>query len=375
MEQAIIGLPGYVRLLRRGGRDLVATRAERAWWEFEDPLPLAVAALCDLTEGAFYDVGANTGFYSVLVGRLRPDLVVRAFEPAPDIAALCRENLDLNGVAVDLRPVALSDRDESAQLFFPPDDHGLIESSASLDQTFKESVTHSIEVECRRLDGVNAELGGERIGLVKIDVEGAEQRVLDGARVTAGRDRPLIAVELLPRADFRALDTWVADLGYVLVSLRAGLDHRVEPAAGFLPDSWNQLLVPAERLDSVRGVLDEARGALADHDAGTPSTTTPVEQLLLDQVRLERRAADAELEAASAVAAAAEHREAEARADRDALRTSLTTELDALRAALDTAERRVDELQASTSWKVTAPLRRATDLVRSRRGGASPTER
>jgi len=121
-----------------------------------------------------YDVGANTGFYSALVGRLSPTTVVRAFEPIPAIADFARENLAIAGLDVDrvtLEQAALSDRPGTAELFLPPEIPGRIESSASLLSDFKPTVVESVTAATETLDGANERFSGERVGLIKIDVE------------------------------------------------------------------------------------------------------------------------------------------------------------------------------------------------------------
>ncbi len=366
MDRLVVGMPGLVRLLRHGGRDLVATMASRYWWEFEDPLPLAVAALIDGVDGSFYDVGANTGFYSVLVGRLRPDLTVRAFEPVPRIADHFDENMAVNGLPVVVERVALSDEDGQAELYLPPDDHGLIESSASLDPSFKEKVAATLVVRCERLDAAQARLGDERIGFMKIDVEGAEGRVLAGAVGCLERDRPIAAVELLPRAPFDFLAELMRTHGYALVSMRPGLEVAVETAPRFIEDSWNQLLVPAEELDDVLARLAAAAAVAQVDDEALDLTVR--ERLLWDQATVERRAGQAELEEMAELLAGSgaeidlvsrlqvvEAQRDEARKQRD--------DNDALARE---AERRVAELTASTSWRVTSPLRWMSSAVSRR---------
>ena len=59
--------------------------------------------------GAFIDVGANVGFYSVLVGRENPACRVLSFEPVPANIAALRRNLKLNNVAAEVHDVAVSD--------------------------------------------------------------------------------------------------------------------------------------------------------------------------------------------------------------------------------------------------------------------------
>jgi FkbM family methyltransferase len=378
MDGVVFAMPALVRLLRRDGRDLVATRAERYWWEFEDPLPAAVATLLPALDGAFYDVGANTGFYSVLVGRLCPEVVVRAFEPVPEIADYFADNIALNRLRIEVERVALSDTDGSADLHLPPADHGLIESSASLNAAFKDQVASTIRVRCERLDAAQQRLGDERVSLIKIDVEGAEDLVLAGARDCLERSRPVVAVELLPLSRFDVVAEIMDSLDYRLLSLHPGLHVVEEPAPRFIASSWNQLLVPSERVEEVVGLL---RGAAPLLHGGVPELTSR-ERLLWDQAIIERRAAALELEElrgrvmhAHAQATRAEDRAAQATHDVQGLRARLD-EAEARTAHAEgraadaearaaNAEAHVAELLSSTSWSVTAPLRRVSSMLRS----------
>lgn len=232
--------------------DRVAGLVNRDWRSFEPPLPLVVSRLRGIVSGAFYDVGANTGFYSVLAAKTLDCSVIRPFEPVPAIAELCRHNLAANDVPATVVEVALADRDASATLYLPDPGHGLVEKSASLLPDFSRVVTGSITVPTRTLDGMNErEFGAERVGFVKIDVEGAEVDVLAGAVGVVTRDRPLLTVELLPRADFGWITGFLAAHDYDVVSLSAAAGCHLEATAVYREDSWNQMLVPRERAAEV----------------------------------------------------------------------------------------------------------------------------
>jgi len=64
----------------------------------------------------FLDIGANVGYFSVLVGRSAPGVTVDAVEPDPDNVRALRFNLWANQVAGQVWPVALDDRDRVLEL-------------------------------------------------------------------------------------------------------------------------------------------------------------------------------------------------------------------------------------------------------------------
>lgn len=118
------------------------------------------------------------------------------------------------------------------------------------------------------------------------------------------RDRPVIAIEVLPRAQFDVIGSAFADLDYRLLTLHPGFDIREAHELTFHLDAWNQLLVPAEDLDRVRAVLAHAADQLAAFLAvvGEPMDPVALEQeaaalpsaILAEQFHVEVRASAAE---------------------------------------------------------------------------------
>ena len=244
-----------VRLVGYGARDVSAVTAAVDWRSYERPLPEVAAVLALHLGGAFYDVGANTGFYSVLVGRLGAAEAIVAFEPIPAIADMCRRNLTLNRVAAEVRSAAVSDIDGQATIHLPDQEHGLIETSASLNPDFKDDNRSSITVPTVTLDSANAARDHEVVGLIKIDVEGFEHAVLRGAEELTRRHRPAITIELLDRADFAVVNDFMARHNYRIAPLRAAEAVPWGATATFDGNGWNQLLAPAERTDELAAVI------------------------------------------------------------------------------------------------------------------------
>jgi FkbM family methyltransferase len=144
-----------------------------------------------------FDVGANVGCYTVLLGQLvSPGGRVFAFEPSPQAFRGLTQHIALNrlqGVAVSTRS-AVADR-EGAGDFVLSGSTGT-DRLASANEVPGNSVTHVTVV---TLDDFCAR-EGLRPDFVKIDVEGAELAVLRGARRTiqATRDRLALFVEMHP---------------------------------------------------------------------------------------------------------------------------------------------------------------------------------
>lgn len=229
---------------RCDGRDQVLEHALRAGWEdFERPLPRVFREAVMQNSGVVVDVGANTGFYALIAGHCGRRVL--AFEPVPQVRNILAQNVKANRLArtIKISSSAASDRRGRATLYMPDPSHGLIETSSSLNAEFQ-SYAGTIEVDVAPLDELLPR--GRKIGVVKIDAEGHEAAVLRGAARTLERDRPVLFVEVLPRAEMQYLTALLAKLDYVDIPLRSDGVLTVESAVRFVPDAWNHAFMPRE---------------------------------------------------------------------------------------------------------------------------------
>lgn len=249
---ALDGRDQVVRALRGGG-----------WHAFEAPLPSVVVQVVRRWPQTVLDVGANTGLYSLIAVTADPRARAVAYEPVPEIASLLRANLAANpqGDRITVREVAIGDRSGSAQLHLPPaQPDGTIETSASLEPDFKEAIDRVVTVEAATLDRAWRVEGQPAVSLVKIDVEGAEHRVLAGATDLVTACRPMLTIEVLTAAEVETLDQFRRDHRYVDVTLTPTEAVVDNPSVRPDPQAPNHLLVPRERLDDVVHELQGIRG-------------------------------------------------------------------------------------------------------------------
>jgi len=117
---------------------------------------------------------------------------VVSFEANPDYARFARWML--RGRA-EVHEVAISDRPGRATFYVPLSDDGMVlHFAGNLKQThsqFKNQKTYDVEL--RTIDSFAI----DKVRFIKVDVEGSEREVLDGARETIARDRPGLLLELL----------------------------------------------------------------------------------------------------------------------------------------------------------------------------------
>lgn len=177
------------------------------------------------------DVGANVGVLTVQLARVVGDEgLVIACEPVPDNVTLLRRNLEINGLHnVRVFPLAVGARNELVRLHLGTDAaaHSTIEVLSTW-RTRKSMVVRQVTLD---------ELwhGGERplVSLVKIDVEGAELGVLQGASEMLATTQPFLLIETRQPVE-ASLTAWLGERGYT----------QAQPP-GFEP--WNYAYMPARR--------------------------------------------------------------------------------------------------------------------------------
>jgi FkbM family methyltransferase len=134
----------------------------------------------------FLDVGANEGEFARHVRRLSPDARIHAFEPNPHTYARLAARFDGDARAW-VHNIGLGDKQGLMVLYEPAPRPGSTVASFYPDvfRNSGELARHTVAVET--LDNVVAAHGIDRITYLKLDVEGFEGAVLDGARDTIGR--------------------------------------------------------------------------------------------------------------------------------------------------------------------------------------------
>ena len=176
---------------------------------------------------ASIDIGANKGVYTYHLARLTRE--VHAFEPNPKIFRILNRALPPNVTAYK---VALSDRSGDDALIVPARKGGYSNQGASLARNKLAQPNRTTRVVTARLDDYDL----RNIGFIKIDVEGHERAVLDGAAETLRRERPVLLIEVEEAHTGESIETslgHIESFGYDGLFLSAG---RMETLARFNPE-------------------------------------------------------------------------------------------------------------------------------------------
>ncbi len=146
-------------------------------------------------EDYFLDIGANIGLFSINASRIIGENgKIISFEPSPVTFSRLKENIELNKFTnVDIRNIGISDKKGELTLNISETGHDAWDTFAT--NIDKKMFNNSATVPVHTLDDELKEIDKERISLVKIDVEGWEKFVLNGAKEFLTKYEPVLMVE------------------------------------------------------------------------------------------------------------------------------------------------------------------------------------
>lgn len=164
----------------------------------------------------FIDIGSHAALYSIILKNRFPTVDVHAFEP--DRTNLCQlyANLFVNKMSRDIKVHEFGLSDHAGSIRFDSSD------ATSSRGTRRISDTGNIEIEIKRLDDVFDTTG--KVIAIKIDVEGHENQVVDGARKLLGSNLCFVQIESAGENSV-LLKEKMSALGYRWVNTLGGHDH------------------------------------------------------------------------------------------------------------------------------------------------------
>ncbi len=186
----------FVRVVRNG-INFGLNRSDYMQWrvfaDFDEPVYNVLSRYLN-GSGLIIDVGANIGAFSLNIAKKgvekgNSELKILAFEPNPDIAAAFKKNLELNpglSTIIEINQSACGDENGESNLVFNSSNSGggKIGDSAG------------VPVRMIRLDDFLSEERRGQVKILKIDVEGYEPQVLNGAIQVLKKSHPLLYLEV-----------------------------------------------------------------------------------------------------------------------------------------------------------------------------------
>lgn len=136
----------------------------------------------------FLDVGANVGIHTLIASAANEHIFIHSFEPSPEVFSRLEKNIKKNNInRIELHQLAVANGD--GRVFFQD-----CSSGVNIGISHISTENTGLEVKSVSIDSLLSDVE-ERVCLIKIDVEGFEPGVLEGARTRLLRDKPVITLE------------------------------------------------------------------------------------------------------------------------------------------------------------------------------------
>uniref|UniRef100_E6Q5U3 Methyltransferase FkbM domain-containing protein n=1 Tax=mine drainage metagenome TaxID=410659 RepID=E6Q5U3_9ZZZZ len=225
-------------------------------------IAIVAALLAATAMPVVLDIGANIGLHTVRWCRELPSARVFAAEPVPRNQLLLERNIVKNGIGdrVQIVPAAFGAEQGIATIFESADG---AYSSARAENA--EPVLARHEVPRVTVDSFVAERSIARVDLLKIDVEGEEFSVLEGASATIERDAPSIFIEISEAHSGERADERIAAFlaaGYQAYEINNGI---VTPYERHDDRTYNYLFIhPRRGLPVPQSAAEYARNEIDD---------------------------------------------------------------------------------------------------------------
>jgi FkbM family methyltransferase len=199
-------------------------------------------------EMVFLDIGSNQGEYALFASKRLTSGKVFAFEPVDTFYNKLLDNISLNKFTnVERFQIGLSDAAETVPVYM--DDVDVLGENEGLASIYKSKSRERFvqNIELKTLNEVVELLSITRIDFIKIDVEGAELKVLKGGKGTIVKFKPKIMVEM-SEVNFEAASytkedilTFFSNIQYIPFSLNK---QGALQALNSIPSFTNILFVP-----------------------------------------------------------------------------------------------------------------------------------
>jgi FkbM family methyltransferase len=199
-EAGALKMADVTRQVRIGGREWQVQGSDQDRYlsklqEYADGLTTLIDAARGrvVKDATILDVGANLGLATLALSELVPDGRVVAFEAGPETARHLAATIAANGVTnCTVVPSAVGSGSGVVRFETMPSLAAVAHVLQASHATSKEA---TIEVPVVSLDDWLANAGIDNVAFIKLDTEGYEPWVLDGAREVITRDRPAIFME------------------------------------------------------------------------------------------------------------------------------------------------------------------------------------
>ncbi|MCW8896436.1 MAG: FkbM family methyltransferase [Flavobacteriales bacterium] len=201
--------------------------------------------LCIDAETVF-DVGANTGLYSLITKSLNQKAQVVAFEPVPKVLEYLNYNIEINHYDIKIEPKAASNFNGEAKVYLIKGVE--FTTSVTVNKSLLAETTPKDEliIKTIRLDTFIEENKIDKIDLMKIDVETHEPEVLEGMGEYLDKFKPDFLIEVWDKECAATLNHLFKNKGYLYFDLDDKNDVITQKNEITVSSFWNYLICKPE---------------------------------------------------------------------------------------------------------------------------------
>ena len=180
---------------------------------------LIIWAKLSETSNSIFDIGANTGIYSLLSKSINPNSKVYAFEPINRIFDKLEINNKLNKYNISCINTAVSNFEGSVFIQDDPNKEHIY--SAKITNTIDKNKSHFTQIKTKSitLDYFIKKKNILNIDLIKIDVENHEIQVLEGFNEFIKEFQPTILIEVLNDEIAQGIQKIISSIDYIYYNI------------------------------------------------------------------------------------------------------------------------------------------------------------
>ena len=196
-----------------------------------------------LKGGTAIDVGANKGLYAYGLAKVADRVL--CFEANPALVKKLKRAVPAN---CEIISKAVSAKSGQCILNIPATEKGTPSVNTATLETIDGSIAKTVEVTMVSLDDVYADYGLSNVTFIKVDVEGHEEGVINGAKTLIEKERPTVMLEFNNATDeaSQRLFKYFADQNFIAMQL-SGRTLKALPSHPLTLNGRNVLFFPLEK--------------------------------------------------------------------------------------------------------------------------------
>ena len=208
-----------------------------------------------LCENANYifDIGANTGLYSLIAKAINKNSEVYAYEPVERVFEKLKYNNWINSFNIHCSSYAISNKNGKAIIYDDPNAEHIYSVTVNKNMFSPEIPVVEKEIKTITLDTVIEKENINRIDLIKIDVETHEPEVLEGYAKYIKEHQPSILIEILNDEVGKKVESLVKNINYLYFNIDE--NKGIKKVDGISKSDYYNYLLCSEEVARNIGIL------------------------------------------------------------------------------------------------------------------------